>query len=160
MSHAVHHVTHVFHKITHAVSKVVKNPIADIGLAAGSLLIPGVGSAISGAVGGLGSTVSSAGGVLSTLGKVAPVVGAGASVLGATQKPKIDIPNPNVPIQAQSPVNARAPVKAPVTTTNNMFSLLGQEVKGLFGRTKTIFDNSNFGKDVSSYKLSDVFSLL
>ncbi len=178
MSHAVHKITH---GISHAFHEVVHHPLESLAVVGGSLLIPGVGSAVGSTLGltssaatGLASagtmadtalgasavasgTIAGATGVLGTLesaSKIANIAGAGASVLGAMSKPKVNIPNPNLPIQAKPQAK-----KAPVIGTQKI-SLLGNVAEGLFGRTKTVFDNSNFGKNVSSYKLSDVFSLL
>ena len=177
MSHAVHKITH---GISHAFHEVVHHPLESLAVVGGSLLIPGVGSAVgstlgltSSAAAGLASAgvmadtalgasavasgaIASAGilGTLEAVGDIAKVAGAGASVLGAMSKPKVNMPNPNLPIQAKPQAK-----KAPVIGTQKI-SLLGNMAEGLFGRTKTVFDNSNFGKNVSSYKLSDVFSLL
>ncbi len=184
MSHAVHKITH---GISHAFHEVVHHPLESLAVVGGSLLIPGVGSAVGSTLGltssaatGLASAgamadtaigasavasgasavasgASASAGILGTLGTVgdiAKVAGAGASVLGAMSKPKVNMPNPNLPIQAKPQAK-----KAPVIGTHKI-SLLGNMAEGLFGKTKTVFDNSNFGKNVSSYKLSDVFSLL
>jgi len=177
MSHAVHKITH---GISHAFHEIKKHPLESLGVAGASLLIPGVGSAVgstlgltSSAASGLASAgsmadtalgasavasgTSAAGGILgslSSVSKAAEIAGAGASVLGATQKPKINIPNPGQP-----PIDSQAPAAKP-TVIGDKTSLLGNPSQGLFNITKTVFDNSNFGKNVSSYKLSDVFSLL
>ena len=177
MSHAVHAVTH---GISHLFHEVAHHPLESLAIGAGSLLIPGVGTAIGSTLGltssaatglasagtmadtALGASAVASGatagagilGTLSSVGNIAKVVGAGTSVLGALEKPKINIPSPNVPIQSQ------AQARKPVPMARHVASLLGQEAQGLFKQTKTVYGKSNFGSNVSSYKLSDTFSLL
>lgn len=174
MSHAVHKITHA---VSHVVHEAIKHPLEIAAIGAGSLLIPGVGSAVGSALGlsssaattglatmgampdtalgaaeatgGLATLGTSSALSLGTLANVAKVGSAVAGVVSLANKPKV-----NIPQQSMQPLQPKP--RAPVISGKKFASMLGN-TQGLFGLTKTKYGGSSGSFAVD---LSDKFSLL